>query len=233
MGQKIHPVGFRVGITKKHQSNWFANPHDYSFLILEDRFIRNYFSKRFGGISHIGIYRKSNEKNTDQTEVFDLIKVEINAVRSRSLIQRDGQAIKQIRDELETQLNKTRQKQIKSTPIPATKLQHHKVRIAIQVNNVSNPYSNAGLIADFLVEQLEKRVAFRRALRQALKISKFAGVKLQISGRLNGAEIARTEWIRKGRVPLQTLRANIDYSYRTANTIYGILGIKTWTYDKR
>ena len=224
MGQKIHPVGFRIGITKKHQSQWFARPSEYSFFLLEDRFLRNYLLQSFrdASISYMGIQRKSNEQDQKTNEVFDLIKIEIRAASPGILIGRNGQAVQQLRDDLEKKLQKSRQKQNKPN-----------VRIAMKVNDVPNPYSEAVLIAGFLVEQLEERVAFRRALRKTLRLVKIArlqGVKLQISGRLNGAEIARTEWIRKGRVPLQTLRADIDYSYRTANTIYGILGIKVWAF---
>ena len=231
MGQKIHPVGFRIGITKKHKSQWFARPSEYSFFLLEDRFLRNYLLQNFrdAGISHMGIQRKSNEQDQKTNEVFDLIKIEIRAASPGIMIGRNGQAIKQLRDDLKKQLELMRMRLLGKNQ----KQNKPNVRIAFKVNDVPNPYSEAVLIADFLVEQLEERVAFRRALRKTLRLVKIArlqGVKLQISGRLNGAEIARTEWIRKGRVPLQTLRADIDYSYRTANTIYGILGIKVWAF---
>ena len=107
------------------------------------------------------------------------------------------------------------------------------IQVAIHVTKLANPDSEAAFIADFLVEQLEKRVAFRRAVRQAIQRAQRAGVsgiKIQISGRLNGAEIARSEWVREGRVPLQTLRADITYCYKTAKTIYGLLGIKIWVF---
>jgi small subunit ribosomal protein S3 len=214
MGQKIHPLGFRLGITQKHRSQWFAKTQNYPRLLLEDLFLRETILKRFNnaGISTIEIQRK-----------LDQIQIEIRTSQPKRIIGRGKVIMTKLRDDLEKELRISRIRQEKP---PA--------KIGMYVTTISKPFSEAALIGEFLVEQLEKRVAFRQALRKALKQVKKAGIKgikIQISGRLNGAEIARTEWVRQGRVPLQTLRADINYSYRTAKTIYGILGIKVWTFN--
>jgi small subunit ribosomal protein S3 len=233
MGQKIHPLGFRLGVTKKHNSQWFAKSDLYSFFLLEDHFLRENLLKRYpnGKIAHIEIQRKFNLQNKQTNELFDLIKIELHAPRPGILIGRNNQAIKEVRDSLEKELQQYRTKQNKLNSL--SKTIKPTVKVALQVKSIPNPYSQAVLIAEFLVERLEKRVPFRRALKDALERAGFArlkGAKIQISGRLNGAEIARTEWIRTGRVPLQTLRADIDYCYKTAHTIYGVLGIKVWAF---
>ena len=229
MGQKIHPLGFRLGITKKHRSQWFAKTAQYPQLVLEDSFIRQTLFEKFidAGITHIEIQRK-----------LDQIKIEIRAARPGILVGRDGVNLEILRKLLEQKLSTYRLKTIsgfKLSNVYSPKSENIKtaIQVAIHVTKLANPDSEAGFIADFLVEQLEKRVAFRRAVRQAIQRSQRAGVsgiKIQISGRLNGAEIARSEWVREGRVPLQTLRADIDYCYKTAKTIYGLLGIKIWVF---
>jgi len=229
MGQKIHPLGFRLGITKKHRSQWFAKTAQYPQLVLEDSFIRQVLLQKFidAGITHIEIQRK-----------LDQIKIEIRAARPGILVGRDGANLEILRKLLEQKLSTYRLKTIsglKLSNLFSLKNENIKVpiQVGIHVTKLANPDSEAGFIADFLVEQLEKRVAFRRAVRQAIQRAQRAGVsgiKIQISGRLNGAEIARSEWVREGRVPLQTLRADIDYCYKTAKTIYGLLGIKIWIF---
>jgi len=229
MGQKIHPLGFRLGITKKHRSQWFAKTAQYPQLVLEDSFIRQVLLEKFidAGIIHIEIQRK-----------LDQIKIEIRAARPGILVGRDGANLEILRKLLEQKLSTYRLKTIsglKLSNLFSLKNENIKVpiQVGIHVTKLANPDSEAGFIADFLVEQLEKRVAFRRAVRQAIQRAQRAGVsgiKIQISGRLNGAEIARSEWVREGRVPLQTLRADIDYCYKTAKTIYGLLGIKIWIF---
>nr|YP_635835.1 ribosomal protein S3 [Oltmannsiellopsis viridis]Q20F10.1 RecName: Full=Small ribosomal subunit protein uS3c; AltName: Full=30S ribosomal protein S3, chloroplastic [Oltmannsiellopsis viridis]ABB81996.1 ribosomal protein S3 [Oltmannsiellopsis viridis] len=219
MGQKVHPLGFRLGVTQKHRSQWFAKPQEYSQLVLEDHFLREELNKRFpnSGIIDLFIQRK-----VDRTQV----EVEIRTTRPGLLVGRKRQncdKLKQLRDELQVELNKFRAKNGVS---PTAK-------VALQVTTVQNKSSEAIVIAEFLVNQLERRIAFRRALRRVLSIiqrDRVQGAKIQVSGRLNGAEIARSEWIRTGRVPLQTLRADVDYCHREAKTIYGILGIKVWTF---
>nr|YP_010502705.1 ribosomal protein S3 [Eutreptiella eupharyngea]UXD06301.1 ribosomal protein S3 [Eutreptiella eupharyngea] len=208
MGQKVNPLGFRIGITQDHRSHWYAKQSDYSSLLMEDSFIRSYVSQTLGeaGISLVKIQRKS-----------DHLEIDIQAERPGLIIGRNGTGLDTFRQDLNTQLGR------KFTPRD----------IEINVIEVTNPDSHSKLLADFISQQLESRVPFRRVVRNATQRAQKAGVKgikIQIAGRLNGAEIARSEWVREGQVPLQTLRANIDYCSHKAHTIYGILGIKVWIY---
>ena len=231
MGQKIHPLGFRLNITQNYRSHWFAKANQYPQLVLEDQFLRELLSKRFSdaGISTIEIQRK-----------LDDIKIEISAARPGIIVGRDKNGLESLRKDLTRKIKKNRAQKnnLAVSSNHYKKIDNNKkqsVQLSIHVIKLTNPNAEASFIADFLVEQLEKRVAFRKALRQAIQRSQRAqvkGIKIQISGRLNGAEIARTEWTRKGRVPLQTLRADIDYSYQTAKTIYGLLGIKIWVFKE-
>jgi small subunit ribosomal protein S3 len=205
MGQKIHPIGFRLGITKEHKSRWYADTKRYPELLQEDRRIRQYVEKNLSnaGIADIRIERKA-----------DQIDLAIHTARPGVVVGRGGTGIEALRVGLQEALGGTRQ-------------------IRINVIEVPRVDADATLIAEYIAQQLERRVSFRRVVRQAIQRAQRAevkGIKVQVSGRLNGAEIARTEWIREGRVPLHTLRADIDYSYRTAQTIYGILGIKVWVF---
>ncbi|HYW21834.1 MAG TPA: 30S ribosomal protein S3 [Nodularia sp. (in: cyanobacteria)] len=210
MGQKIHPVGFRLGITREHQSRWFAIPERYPELLQEDYKLRQYIEKKLGklaqnnaGISEVRIERKA-----------DQIDLEVRTARPGVVVGRGGQGIESLRIGLQEVLGGNRQ-------------------IRINVVEVQKVDADASLIGEYIAQQLERRVSFRRVVRQAIQRAQRAGVqgiKIQVSGRLNGAEIARTEWTREGRVPLHTLRADIDYAYCTAKTIYGILGIKVWVF---
>ncbi|HLP91971.1 MAG TPA: 30S ribosomal protein S3 [Nostocaceae cyanobacterium] len=210
MGQKIHPVGFRLGITQEHQSRWFADPDRYPDLLKEDHRLRQYIEQKLGryaqnnaGISEVRIERKA-----------DQIDLEVRTARPGVVVGRGGQGIESLRTGLQEMLGGNRQ-------------------IRINVVEVQKVDADAYLISEYIAQQLERRVSFRRVVRQAIQRAQRAGIqgiKVQVSGRLNGAEIARTEWTREGRVPLHTLRANIDYSYCTAKTIYGILGIKVWVF---
>jgi small subunit ribosomal protein S3 len=205
VGQKIHPVGFRLGITKDHQSCWYADTKRYPELLQEDHLIRNYLAKELNnaGISQIRIERKA-----------DQIDLAIHTARPGVVVGRGGTGIEKLRTELQEAVGNNRQ-------------------IRINVIEVSRVDADAALIAEYITQQLERRVSFRRVVRQAIQRAQRAevqGIKIQVSGRLNGAEIARTEWVREGRVPLHTLRADIDYAYRTALTIYGILGVKVWVF---
>ena len=205
MGQKTHPLGFRIGITQKHKSSWFSDTKKYSKLLEEDHIIRSYIKNKLKTASIVNI--QINRK-------VDQIEVEIKTARPGIVLGRLGTGIENLRQEI------------------GLKLKEHKL-IRINVVEVTEPDQEATLIAEFISQQLEKRVAFRRSVRQAIQRAQKAnihGIKVQVSGRLNGAEIARSEWLREGRVPLQTLRANIDYSYKTAQTIYGVLGIKVWLF---
>ncbi|KPQ40486.1 MAG: 30S ribosomal protein S3 [Phormidium sp.] len=206
MGQKIHPTGFRLGITQEHRSRWFADSKRYPELLREDRLIRDYISKNLNnaGISEVHIERKA-----------DQVDLEIRTARPGVVVGRGGSGIESLRTNLQAQLGGTNR------------------QIRINVVEVARVDADSGLIAEYIAQQLERRVSFRRVVRQAIQRAQRAGVegiKVQVSGRLNGAEIARTEWTREGRVPLHTLRADIDYSYRTARTVYGILGVKVWIF---
>nr|AIU44611.1 ribosomal protein S3 [Cyanophora paradoxa] len=205
MGQKIHPIGFRLGITQKHRSCWFANTKQYPTLLQEDHLIRQYIEKNLSnaGIAQIYIQRKA-----------DRIELELRTARPGVVVGRGGAGIEILRKGLKDLLGEQKQ-------------------IRINVIEVKQIDAEAALIGEFITQQLERRVAFRRIVRKAITRAQRAGIegiKIQISGRLNGAEIARSEWSREGRVPLQTLRAEIDYSYKRAQTIYGVLGVKVWIF---
>lgn len=205
MGQKTHPSGFRIGITQSHKSSWFTNMNLYPSLIKEDYGIRSYIEKSLNkaSISLIEIGRK-----------LDQIEITIHTAKPGLILGRMGNGIELLRNELEKQLKYTK-------------------KIRINIIEIIEPDQEAILLAEWIAQQLEKRIAFRRAVRQGIQRAQKAniqGIKIQIAGRLNGAEIARKEWVREGRVPLQTLRANIDYAYTRANTIYGTLGIKVWLF---
>lgn len=205
MGQKIHPLGFRLGITQAHRSHWFAKAAEYPQLFLEDLEIRQHIESKYkeAGIARLEIQRKA-----------DRIEISLKTAKPGILVGRSGTGIETLRKELQEKLLNRRQ-------------------ISIHVSEIANPDAESSLLAEFIVQQLEKRTPFRRAVRQAIQRAQRAGVegiKVQVSGRLNGAEIARSEWIREGRVPLHTIRADIDYSYSRAQTIYGVLGVKVWIF---
>ena len=205
MGHKIHPTGLRLGITQEHRSRWFADSNRYPELLQEDDQIRRYLNKTLAnaGLAGIRIERKA-----------DQIELEIRTARPGVVVGRGGAGIETLREGLQKEIKTDRQ-------------------IRVNVIEVDKVDAEAALIAEYIGQQLERRVSFRRVVRQAMQRAQRAGVKgikVQVSGRLNGAEIARTEWTREGRVPLHTLRANIDYSYKTAQTTYGILGIKVWVF---
>ena len=207
MGQKTHPLGFRLGITQEHKSTWYANFNQYANILNEDDKIRTYLStiSKANGIANVQI--KRNGLN-------DQIQLNIETGKPGVLIGELGTGLENLLTNIKKLLPVTRQ-------------------LTINVFEVEQVDLNAALLGDLVVEQLEKRVAFRRAIREALQRAQkqnVNGIKIQVSGRLNGAEIARSEWIREGRVPLQTLRADIDYATREAHTIYGVLGIKVWLF---
>lgn len=206
MGQKTHPLGFRLGITQTHRSSWFEVSKNYPTTLEEDFKIRTYLEKELStaSVSKIIINRKS-----------DQIEVEIHTSRPGVIVGRSGSGIEKIKEDLNKITNNSKQ-------------------IRVNVTELTRADGDASIIAEFIAQQLEKRVAFRRATRQAIQRAQkvnVQGIKVQVSGRLNGAEIARTEWVREGRVPLQTLRADIDYATKKAFTIYGILGIKVWVFN--
>jgi small subunit ribosomal protein S3 len=206
VGQKIHPIGFRLGITQEHRSRWFSDTKRYPELLQEDYKIRRLVEKKLSsaGISEVRIERKA-----------DQIDLEVRTARPGVVVGRGGQGIESLRADLQKELGGTDR------------------QIRINVVEVARPDADAALIAEYIAQQLERRVSFRRVVRQAIQRAQRAGIegiKVQVSGRLNGAEIARPEWTREGRVPLHTLRADIDYAYTIAKTIYGTLGIKVWVF---
>jgi len=202
MGQKVNPHGLRVGIIKNWSSVWYSEK-DFAKYILEDNKIRKLVKKKLysSGVSHIDICRTS-----------DRARVIIYTAKPGMVIGRNGQAITELTEEVQ-------------------KLTEHKVSIAIE--EIKRPETNAQLAAEDVAKQLENRIAFRRATRQvitrAMK-SGVKGIKISVSGRLAGADMARTEHYHEGTIPLQTLRADIDYGFAEANTTYGKIGVKVWMY---
>ena len=207
MGQKTHPLGFRLGITQEHKSTWYANLNQYANLLEEDDKIRTYISTiaKVNNISNIQICRNSLNNQ---------IQLNIKTGKPGILVGELGIGLEKILTDVKKLLPLNR-------------------HITVKVFEIENVDLDAKLLGELIAEQLEKRVAFKRAMREALQRSQkqnVNGIKIQVSGRLNGAEMARSEWIREGRVPLQTLRADIDYATTEANTIYGVLGIKVWLF---
>ena len=207
MGQKTHPLGFRLGIIQDHRSTWYSHLNQYANILEEDNRIRTYLNSisKMNSISNIQILR--NGLNTQ-------IQLNIETGKPGLLIGEVGTGLKNLVKDLKKLLPSDR-------------------KLTIKVFEVERVDLDAKLLAEVVAEQLEKRIAFRRAIREALQRAQkqnVKGIKIQVSGRLNGAEMARSEWIREGRVPLQTLRADIDYATAEANTIYGILGIKVWLF---
>ena len=207
MGQKTHPLGFRLGITQDHKSKWYANFNQYANILEEDDKIRTYINTiaRANSIANVQINRNG---------LNDQIQLNIETGKPGILVGNRGSGLENLLNNIKQILPKNRQ-------------------LIINVFEVERVDLDASLLANLVAEQLEKRVAFRRAIREALQRAQkqnVNGIKIQVSGRLNGAEIARSEWIREGRVPLQTLRADIDYATQEANTIYGVLGIKVWLF---
>lgn len=213
MGQKTHPTGFRIGINKAHNATWFANYGTYNQVLKEDYLIRHFFEKDWkslynkAGITKLEIRRKINQ-----------LELLIHAARPKAI---------NVKNEEDSTFIELRNKIRKILKKPK--------QIRIKVIQIAKTENESLLIARSLADQLEKRVAFRKVIRQTaqrLQKSGIKGFKLQISGRLNGAEMARTEWVREGRVPLQTLRADISYATYRAYTKYGVLGIKIWIFNK-
>ena len=207
MGQKIHPIGFRLGITQEHRSRWYADTRRYSEVLKEDYIIRQHIEKD-PTLSTAGISKVRIERKADQVEL------EIHTARPGVVVGRQGSGIEVIRQALLKKLGTDRQ-------------------IRINVIEIAKVDADAALIAEFIAQQLARRVSFRRVVRQAIQRAQRAevkGIKIQVGGRLNGAEIARTESSREGSVPLHTLRADIDYANKTAETTYGIIGVKVWVF---
>lgn len=203
MGQKVHPYGFRLGVTKNWRSRWFAT-HDYAKLLHEDLELKESLRERLkaAGVSSVEVERPGGSK----------LRITIHTSRPGLIIGRKGAEIEKLKTELAAKTKR---------------------EVFIDIQEVHKPEMDAQLVSESIALQLEKRVAFRRAMRKAVESAlRFGckGIKVRVSGRLNGAEIARSEWYLQGQLPLHTLRADIDFGYGRAVTAYGIIGIKVWVF---
>ncbi|MBI3308144.1 MAG: 30S ribosomal protein S3 [Candidatus Melainabacteria bacterium] len=206
MGQKTHPRGFRLGVNQTWDSQWFAPPKYYAALVDEDRIIREFIKKKIynAGVSKIEIWRKAQ-----------LIQINIHAARPGIVVGKGGQGLEILRKEVVALVDRK------------------DVAVQINVLEITKVDIDAKLASELIAQQLERRVAFRKAMKQAMQRAMRAGakgIKVMVSGRLGGNDIARTEWLREGAIPLHTLRADIDYGLSTAQTIFGIIGVKVWIY---
>ncbi len=204
MGQKVNPYGFRLGVTTDWKSRWFADRETYSDYVIEDWKIRDFLMTR---LPHAAISRVEVERTRDR------LRIDVHTARPGIVIGRRGSEADRLRTGL------------------AEITGNHKVQLNIQ--EIKQPELDAALIAQGVADQLQGRVAFRRAMKRAVQNAQKAGalgIRVQTSGRLGGSEMARTEWYREGRVPLHTLRADIDYGFREAHTTYGRIGVKVWIY---
>lgn len=202
MGQKVHPYGFRLGYNRTWKSRWFAKK-DYGKLLHEDLQIKKNLKKRF---AHAGLAKIEIERAANKLTIF------IYTSRPGIIIGRKGSEIDKLKTDLQAATNR---------------------EVFINIQEINKPELDAQLVAESIAQQLEKRVAFRRAMRRSVDTSlRFGarGIKVRCSGRLNGAEIARSEWYLHGQLPLHTLRADIDYGFAQAYTTYGVIGVKTWIY---
>jgi small subunit ribosomal protein S3 len=203
MGQKIHPTGFRLPVTRAWASRWYANSRNFATMLAEDLQVRDYLKTRLknAAVSRILIERPA--KNA---------RITIYSARPGVVIGKKGEDIENLKAELTRRLG---------------------VPVAVNIEEVRKPEIDAQLIADSITQQLEKRIMFRRAMKRAMQNAMrlgAQGIKIMSAGRLNGIEIARTEWYREGRVPLHTLKADIDYGFSEAKTTYGVIGVKVWVY---
>jgi small subunit ribosomal protein S3 len=202
MGQKVHPYGFRVGYNKDWHSHWFAKK-EFAEYLAEDMKLKRDLKKRFAGagVSHIDVERAANR-----------LKIIIYTARPGIIIGRKGTEIEKLKEDLSKKTGR---------------------EVIVSIQEILKPELNAQLQAEKIAQQLEKRIAFRRAMRKIMEESQrfgAQGIKVMISGRLNGAEIARTEWSIEGRLPLHTLRADVDFGFAEALTTFGIIGVKVWIY---
>jgi small subunit ribosomal protein S3 len=202
MGQKVHPTGFRLGYVKTWRSRWYAEK-EYAGLLHEDLALKRDLKKRFGhaGVSRVEVERAANK-----------LKVTIHTSRPGIIIGRKGQEVDKLKQEIQRRTGK---------------------EVFINIQEILKPELDAQLVSESVALQLEKRIAFRRAMRKAVDAAlRFGarGIKIRVSGRLNGAEIARSEWYLHGQLPLHTLRADVDFGFHEAHTTFGQIGVKTWIY---
>jgi small subunit ribosomal protein S3 len=203
MGQKIHPTGFRLSVTRDWTSRWYANSKNFSQMLLGDIEVRDYLKKK---LAHASVGRVVIERPAKNA------RVTVYSARPGVVIGKKGEDIEALKKELQARMG---------------------VPVHVNIEEIRKPEIDAQLIADSIAQQLEKRIMFRRAMKRAMQNAMrlgAQGIKIMSSGRLNGAEIARREWYREGRVPLHTLRADIDYGTSEAKTTYGIIGIKVWVF---
>ncbi len=203
MGQKVHPIGYRLGYIKDWNSTWYADSRSYADQLHADLTIRDFLKKRLSqaSVSRIQIERPSGSA-----------RITIHTARPGIVIGKKGEDIEKLRREVSAKMG---------------------IPVQINIEEIRKPELDAQLVAEGIAQQLEKRIMFRRAMKRSVgntMRSGGKGIRINVAGRLNGAEIARTEWYREGRVPLHTLRADIDYGFAEANTTYGILGIKVWLF---
>jgi small subunit ribosomal protein S3 len=203
MGQKVHPTGIRLGITKDWTSKWYASSKDFGEFLHTDLKVRDYLQKRLASASVSRIQIERPARNA---------RITISTARPGLVIGKKGEDIERLRNDVSAMMG---------------------IPVHINIEEVRKPELDATLVAQGIAQQLEKRIMFRRAMKRAVTNSMrlgAQGVKINIAGRLNGAEIARSEWYREGRVPLHTLRADIDYGFAEAKTTYGIIGVKVWIF---
>jgi small subunit ribosomal protein S3 len=204
MGQKIHPIGFRLSVNKNWASRWYANSKNFATMLNEDLKVRDYLKKR---LSHASVGKVIIERPAKDA------RITIHSARPGVVIGKKGEDIEILKSDLRKLLG--------------VQMVH------VNIEEIRKPEVDAQLIADSIAQQLEKRIMFRRAMKRAMQNAMrlgAQGIKIMSAGRLNGIEIARTEWYREGRVPLHTLRADIDYGFSEAKTSYGVIGIKCWVY---
>lgn len=205
MGQKINPTGFRLAVTKDWSSKWFAKSGEFATVLKQDIDVRNYLGKRLANASVGRVVIERPAKSA---------RITIHSARPGVVIGKKGEDIEILKRDLQALMG---------------------VPVHVNIEEIRKPELNAQIIADSIAAQLEKRVQFRRAMKRSMQNAMRAGakgIKIMTSGRLNGADIARSEWYREGRVPLHTLRANVDYATSEANTTYGVLGLKVWVYTE-
>lgn len=203
MGQKVHPTGIRLGIVKSHRSVWYAGQKDYADKLNADLKVRAFIEKQ---LSHASVSRVEIERPSESA------KITIFTARPGVVIGKKGEDVEKLRQSVSSMMG---------------------VPVHINIEEVRKPDLDATLVAQNVAQQLERRVMFRRAMKRAVQNAMrqgAEGIKIQVGGRLGGAEIARTEWYREGRVPLHTLRADIDYATAEASTTYGIIGVKVWIF---
>jgi small subunit ribosomal protein S3 len=206
MGQKVHPIGIRLGITKEWTSKWYADSQTFPAYVAQDHLVRKFLGKKLkeASVSRIQIDRPAKRAN-----------ITIHTARPGIVIGKKGEDIERLRGEVAAMLK---------MPIQDVRL---------NISEIRKPELDAQLVAEGIAQQLERRVQFRRAMRRAVTNTMRVGaqgIKVKVSGRLNGAEIARSEWYREGRVPLHTFRADIDYGLAEAKTTYGVIGVKVWVF---